>query len=83
MNAVSSGSCVLVQYLFILGPKRKAEQTLGTFLLGQGREDVAILQPPANLCFYCHVLYLMYKKGGKNTSFETYFCLVISTQKKH
>jgi len=66
MNAVSIGSYVHHHHLFSLGPKRRAEQTSGIFLLGQGREDVTILQPSANLCLYCQILYFMYKKGGKN-----------------
>lgn len=57
MNTVNSGSYVLHHYLFILEPKRKAEQTLGLFLLQQGKEDIATLQLPANLCLCFHVLY--------------------------
>lgn len=57
---------VLHHYLFILAPKRTSEQTFRIFLLGQGREDVAKLQPSANLCLYCLVLYFIYKKGEKD-----------------
>lgn len=57
---------VLLNYLFILAPKRRPEQTSRIFLLRQEREDVAKLQPSANLCLYSHELFFMYKKWGEN-----------------